>query len=107
LKLGPIEWEDADLECEVNKTNGITSAAFQEEIHGEFRRWIRVGYNGILKGERVFYDGDEYTVVMVSRLGHFGLSKTGKLPYTERVSPNEVLTGKVPDLHPKDGESSG
>ena len=28
-----------------------------------------VGYNGIIKGEKVLYKGEEYTVVMVSRLG--------------------------------------
>ncbi|WAI24906.1 MAG: hypothetical protein NRZ50_18030 [Bacillus paranthracis] len=28
-----------------------------------------VGYNGILKGDKVLYKGEEYTVVMVSRLG--------------------------------------
>lgn len=49
-----------------------------------------VGYNGILKGEKVRYEGKEYTVVVVSRMGYFGLSETGKLPYTVTVRPDEV-----------------
>jgi hypothetical protein len=51
-----------------------------------------VGFNGILKGDGVIYkkDNKEYTVVMVSRLGDFGLSETGELPYTLRVSPKDV-----------------
>ncbi|HFK1427516.1 MULTISPECIES: hypothetical protein [Bacillus cereus group] len=49
-----------------------------------------VGYNGILKGDKVLYKGEEYTVVMVSRLGDFGLSKTGELPYILRACPKGV-----------------
>ncbi|HEK9103306.1 TPA: hypothetical protein SUB30_004780 [Bacillus pseudomycoides] len=50
-----------------------------------------VGYNGILKDEKVIYKDNQYTVVMVSRLGDFGLSETGELPYTLRVSPRYVI----------------
>lgn len=49
-----------------------------------------VGYNGILKGDKVTYEGIEYTVVVVSRLGYFGLSETGELPYTVTARPDEV-----------------
>lgn len=49
-----------------------------------------VGYNGILQGDTVKYEGRNYTVVMVSRLGDFGLSETGKLPYIMRVLPSKV-----------------
>lgn len=49
-----------------------------------------VGLNGIVKGDEVRWNGKQYTVVMTSRLGHLGLSQTGKLPYTLTVCPNEV-----------------
>lgn len=49
-----------------------------------------VGYNGILKGDKVSYEDKQYTVVMVSRMGNFGLSETGKLPYTKRIIPKSV-----------------
>jgi hypothetical protein len=59
--------------------------------YGDLHRII--GYNGILKGDKVKYQDVEYTVVMVSRMGHFGLSDTGQLPYTKSVYPNEVKGG--------------
>ena len=49
------------------------------------------GWNGVLEGDWVWHNSKEYRVVMSSRLGDFGLSYNGKLPYEIRVSPNEVL----------------
>lgn len=79
-----IEWHD------VNKnTSGVEKMAFENnEIVNGYGRVI--GYNGILKGDKVKFLNEVYTVVMVSRLGHMGLSKTGKLPYVETVYPNEI-----------------
>ncbi|WP_249927438.1 hypothetical protein [Heyndrickxia sporothermodurans] len=68
---------------------GIETIAFEPiDECGELHRTI--GYNGILKGDSVLYKGKEYTVVMVSRLGHIGLSETGQLPYTETAFPREL-----------------
>ncbi|EOQ07799.1 hypothetical protein [Bacillus cereus] len=79
-----VKWLEAS-----ENSNGITSIAMVEINKGLSVGRI-VGYNGILKGEKVIYKDNEYTVVMASRLGHFGLSETGKLPYTICASPNEV-----------------
>lgn len=79
-----IEWFE---ETEENE-EGITSIAFSELNRSKTLGRI-VGYNGILNGERVIYNNEEYTVVMVSRMGDFGLSLTGKLPYTIRASPKK------------------
>lgn len=50
-----------------------------------------VGYNGILKGDKVCYKGEIFFVVSVSNIGRvFGLSKTGELPYIVSASPKEV-----------------
>ncbi|MGR9634834.1 hypothetical protein ACU82A_26015 [Bacillus cereus] len=89
--MGNIEWHGA----EENK-DGIKTIAMIEldkkskgiRMYGYNRI---VGYNGIIKGDKVLYKGEEYTVVMVSRLGDFGLSKTGELPYILRVSPKDVV----------------
>lgn len=81
-----IEWQQA----KVNDL-GVETIAFENlDEAGEFQRVI--GYNGILKGDKVFYKGKEYTVVMISRLGHIGLSETGHLPYTEVAFPKELTT---------------
>lgn len=69
--------------------DGIHTIAF-ETISEKHNIYKTIGYNGILKGDTVTHEGKEYTVVMVSRLGHFGLSNTGALPYTIRVSPTSV-----------------
>lgn len=74
-----IKWEEANI-----NDAGITTIAFDEE--GRI-----VGYNGILKGEKVLHEGKEYTIVTVSRLGDFGLSETGNLPYCKRVLPSMVI----------------
>lgn len=50
-----------------------------------------VGYNNILKGDAVIFLGKKYTVVMVSRLGDFGLSETENLPYIMRANPSSVV----------------
>ena len=60
------------------------------ESHTRLRGTEVVGFNDILRGDEVEYEGKKYTVVMVSRLGDFGLSETGKLPYELRVPPNLV-----------------
>ncbi|WP_341323495.1 hypothetical protein NSQ62_08455 [Solibacillus sp. FSL H8-0523] len=79
-----VEWHEVS-----NNTVGIETMAFEnnEIINGYGRI---VGYNGILKGDKVSFREETYTVVMVSRLGHMGLSKTGALPYIETVYPNEL-----------------
>lgn len=84
--MSEIKWH----EVEQNQNNdGIVTMALLTE--DEEMGWYKtVGYNGILKGDQVTYKDEKYTVVMVSRLGHFGLSNTGKLPYTLSVLPKEV-----------------
>lgn len=79
-----VEWLPA------NKNEyAIETIAFEPiDKYGEYHRTI--GYNGFLKGEKVNYKDKQYTIVMVSRLGDFGLSETGELPYILRVSPKEV-----------------
>ncbi|QHW35730.1 hypothetical protein GZH47_33090 (plasmid) [Paenibacillus rhizovicinus] len=52
------------------------------------------GYNNMTKGEKVIFKNDLWTIVMVSRMGDFGLSQTGELPYSIRVRPDEC--SKVP-----------
>lgn len=84
MNMDNVEWFEAS-----ENSNGIVSIAMTE-IDKEIHLGRIVGYNGILKGEKVIYKDNEYTVVMTSRLGHFGLSETGKLPYTICASPNEV-----------------
>ncbi|MCK1999861.1 hypothetical protein MZM54_00505 [[Brevibacterium] frigoritolerans] len=82
--MSHIEWYEAS-----ENNDGVKTLAMSE-IDKELNLGRIVGYNGILKGDTVVYKGKEYTVVMVSRLGHFGLSETGKLPYTLCVRPDEV-----------------
>lgn len=79
-----IEWHEANKNAE-----GIKTIAYKP-INKQINHWAIVGYNGILKGDKVEYEGKEYTIVMVSRLGDFGLSETGELPYMLRVSPTKV-----------------
>jgi len=76
---------------QVNENDqGIETIAIETGRYFEEHTKI-VGYNGILKGDKVNYQDEEYTVVMVSRLGHIGLSKTGALPYTETAYPTELI----------------
>lgn len=93
--MNDIVWEEA-----AENDMGITSIAFSElgKITSDLRIGRIVGYNGILKGDTVEYKGKEYTVVMVSRLGHLGLSETGKLPYTVTALPNDVTQRKEGSL---------
>ncbi|MED2737722.1 hypothetical protein [Bacillus toyonensis] len=79
-----IQWFEAS-----DNDDGIKTIAMID-IDKELNLGRTVGYNGILKGDEVMYKEKVYTVVMVSRLGHFGLSDTGKLPYALCVSPSEV-----------------
>lgn len=79
-----IKWEQA---C--SNTQGITTIAY-EDVDPKLGVYRTMGYNGILLGDKVLFGKDTYTVVMVSRLGDFGLSTTGELPYVMRVSPLEV-----------------
>ena len=79
-----VEWYPAKENDEGIKTIAVTAI----DSHGKYHRIV--GYNGILKDDKVLYEGKEYTVVMVSRLGHMGLSETGVLPYTLSVYPNEL-----------------
>lgn len=69
--------------------DGIETIGFID-IDEETRMGRIVGYNGICIGEKVRYENKKYTVVMASTMGDLGLSKTGELPYTIRVLPNEV-----------------
>lgn len=79
-----VKWFEAK-----QNDDGIEIIGFIE-IDEESKTGKIVGYNGICVGENVKYEGEKYTVVMVSTMGDFGLSKTGKLPYSIRVSPKEV-----------------
>ncbi|MHC9080519.1 hypothetical protein [Bacillus safensis] len=82
--MSAISWEKA-------KPNdyGIQEIGFKDSE--DFGRRI-VGYNGILIGDKVKWkmDNGTYTLVMTSRLGHVGLSRTGQLPYTETTYPREI-----------------
>ena len=74
---------------------GIVTVAFKD-LGKVFKNLGEVvGFNGILKGDTVLYNSEEYTVVMVSRMGDFGLSKTGELPYSIRVEPRGVTKVSV------------
>ena len=80
-----IEWHEVS-----ENADGFETMAFENnEIVNGYGRVI--GYNGILKGDKVSFSNEMYTVVMVSRLGHMGLSKTGALPYTKTAYPNELI----------------
>ncbi|MEX3625343.1 hypothetical protein [Viridibacillus arvi] len=81
-----IEW----LEAAPND-NGIDTIAFEDL--GKYLPNIGriVGYNSILKGERVLFNNEEWIVVMVSRLGYLGLSKTGSLPYVKTALPTQLI----------------
>ncbi|MDA1614199.1 hypothetical protein PDK26_23585 [Bacillus cereus] len=83
--MGKIEWHEATENNQGIQTIGMIGVI----LGSDFKRII--GYNGIMKGDKVLFENNEYTIVMVSRLGHFGLSETGKLPYTKCVLPNEVI----------------
>ncbi|MEJ1517343.1 hypothetical protein R3O67_29465 [Bacillus cereus] len=91
-----IEWHDADV-----NENGIETIAFQDLGEITPNAGKIVGYNGILKGDEVKYGYKTYKIVMVSRLGDFGISLDGKLPYINRVSPISVTLLKKGNLHPK------
>lgn len=77
----PFNWVEVE-----NNEKGIFTIAIEENRHNY------VGFNGILKGDRVVYkeDGKEYIITMVSKLGRFGLSETGKLPCTILTPPMSV-----------------
>jgi hypothetical protein len=79
-----VTWHTAS-----DNPDGIETIALQD-LDTKTHTGRIVGYNGILKGDQVIYQMKEYTVVMVSRLGHFGLSDTGTLPYTVTAFPKEV-----------------
>lgn len=81
-----VEWLEA-----YPKANGIETIALQDMGRSTINSGRIVGYNSILKGDKAVYKDKEYTIVMVSRLGYFGLSETGQLPYTETAYPNEVI----------------
>lgn len=82
IHMENIVWEEAKQnECSIE--NGIQTMAFN-------KRDQIIGYNGIVIGDKVKYKDKEYTVVMASTMGDFGLSETGKLPYIMRISPSEV-----------------
>lgn len=85
VERGAIVWEAA-----AENEYGIQTIAYQSERIENFSWEVIVGYNGIVLGDAVRYDGETWTVVHVSRLGLFGLSKTGQLPYEVRVWPNQV-----------------
>lgn len=80
-----VKWSES-----AENDKGIETIAFEGLEEGFPNVGRIIGYNGILKGDKVKYQEKDYTVVMVSRLGHFGLSETGELPYTIRVYPKEV-----------------
>jgi len=82
MKLKPYKWYEAN-----ENEDGISTIALEQ---CEFPHII--GYNGILKGDKVKFQGVDFTVVVVSRMGYFGLSKTGGLPYTLTVTPAQLDT---------------
>lgn len=84
IYMSEITWTEAR-----ENNDGIKTLAYQT-LNPKTDLYRIVGYNGILKGDKVIYQKKEYTVVMVSRLGHFGLSDTGELPYTICASPSDV-----------------
>lgn len=83
--LQNVKWYDEDP-----TDDGIYKSAIESIDYEYCVREVQVGYNDILLGDYVIKDGERMRVVMVSRLGDFGLSSTGDLPYTIRVFPNEV-----------------
>ncbi|MGE6627840.1 hypothetical protein [Bacillus pumilus] len=82
--MSDITWEKA----KPNKY-GIQTIGFKDSE--DFGRRI-VGFNDISIGDKVRrkMDNGTYTLVMTSRLGHVGLSRTGQLPYTETTYPSEI-----------------
>ena len=84
-----LEWED----IEVQEPYGIYNVAWHQPYPNPKRQahWEHAGYNDMLRGDKVMYNEIEYTIVMVSRMGDFGLSETGYLPYSIRVCPKEVV----------------
>jgi len=83
--LENVQWFEVSENKDGVETIGMT------QIDKQLNLGRTVGYNGILKGEKVSYEGKDYTVVVVSRLGYFGLSETGELPYTLTARPDEVI----------------
>lgn len=80
-----VKWLPAD-----ENDFGIETIGIAPYYVGEYKFSRIVGYNGILEGDEVYYKGKKWSVVMVSRLGDFGLFRTGDLPYEVRVRPKEV-----------------
>ena len=81
-----IIWKQEELD----EDTGIYSSGLIKDPYYNTDTFVQVGYNGIVKGDLVEYQGEVYCIVQVSRMGTFGLSKTGDLPYTEVVKPKEV-----------------
>jgi hypothetical protein len=88
--MNDIRWHDAN-----ENNDGVKTVAIEIRRDGFGLGSQIVGYNGILKGNVVTYQGKKYIVVMVSRLGDFGLSETGGLPYKLRVRPDEVTASST------------
>lgn len=89
-----VEWHEAS-----ENEHGIETIAFKD-LGKDFPNVGKiVGYNGILWGDEVVYGSKVYTVVMVSRMGDFGISLTGDLPYINRVSPISVKLHKKGKMH--------
>jgi hypothetical protein len=86
--MNAYKWHEAN-----ENEDGIATIALEETKFPH-----NIGYNGILKGDIVQFGEKEYTIVMVSRLGYFGLSETGKLPYELTVKPNAVTKVFKDDL---------
>lgn len=86
-----IMWEEY-----IDEELGIFNAGYEVIRHGNYGEiYQNYGYNDMSKGDLVSCNNEEYTIVMVSRMGDFGLSKTGSLPYSIRVAPNKCT--KLPD----------
>lgn len=84
-----IHWKKAHA-----NEHGIDTVGF-----GEFSQTLNVGrivgYNGLTIGDQVLYKGELMYIVMASRLGHFGLSNTGELPYSITAYPKDVEKVKI------------
>ena len=84
--MGKLEWEIAEENDMGIETVAYTYKNSTERVLGYIR-----GINGMEKGNRVMYGGDEYIIVEISRMGYIGISKTGKFPSTRTVKVSDLI----------------
>lgn len=80
-----IEWiSSAENDMGIKKV-GI------ERLKGDFLGVTRIlGYNGILAGSKIKYQGKEYDVEEISQFGYLILSKTEGMTHRISISPKEI-----------------